>query len=121
MKIRVCIVAGAALLSAASIFTSQANAQQAYGGGYSNIWSAAQGTSDGYGNANAYDLSTSGALATAGGGGLSGTSGGYIGGGITSAFTTSTAATNSSGSGYAQAQTSGYAGGAVAGYGGRGR
>jgi len=120
MKIRVCIVAGAALLSAASILISQANAQQAYGGGYSNIWSAAQGTSDGYGNANAYDASTSGALATAGGG-LSGSGGGYIGGGITSAFTTSTAVTTSSGSGYAQAQTSGYAGGSVAGYGGRGR
>lgn len=114
------IVAGAGVLLAASTFTKPATAQQAYGGGYNNIWSSAQGTSDGYGNANAYDMSTSGALATAGGGGLSGTSGGFIGGGITSAFTTSTAATNSSGSGYAQAQTSGYAGGTVSGYGGRG-
>ena len=121
MKKLFCIVTGAAVLLTASAFTRPANAQQAYGGGYSNIWSSAQGTSDGYGNANAYDMSNSGVMATAGGGGLSGSSGGFIGGGITSAFTTSTAATSSSGSGYAQAQTSGYAGGTVAGSGGRGR
>jgi hypothetical protein len=46
-----------------------------------------------------------------------GFSGGFIGGGITSTFTTSTAGTASNGSGYAQAQTSGYAGGNVSGYG----
>jgi hypothetical protein len=115
-----CIVAGSALLLAAPAVTKPASAQQAYGGGYNNIWSSAQGTSDSYGAAHAFDGSTSGALATAGGGGVgSGASGGFIGGGITSAFTTSTAGTSSNGSGYAQAQTSGYAGGNVSGYGAR--
>lgn len=113
-----CIIAGAAVLLTASSVTKPAGAQQAYGGGYSNIWSSAQGTSNSYGGAYAFDGSTSGVLATAGGGGIgAGSSGGFIGGGMTSAFTTSTAGTSSYGSGYAQAQTSGYAGGNVSGYG----
>ena len=115
-----CVVAGAAVLLAVPALTKPASAQQAYGGGYSNIWSSAQGTSNSYGGASAFDNSTSGALATAGGGGLgAGFSIGFIGGGITSAFTTSTAGTSSNGSGYAQAQTSGYAGSNVSGYGAR--
>jgi hypothetical protein len=108
------VVAVAALLSAA-VATGQAKAQQAYGGGYTNIWSAAQGTSDSYGNAGAFDQSISGSTAT--GGGIGGS--GIPPGGVTSAFTTSFAGTASFGNGYAQAQTSGYAGGTAGGYGGR--
>jgi hypothetical protein len=113
------LVAAGALLAAAPAITGQAKAQQAYGagGGYTNIWSSAQGTSDSYGAASAFDQSISGSMATAGGAG----SGGFGGGGVTSSFTTSIAGTSSYGSGYAQAQTSGYAGGSASGYGGRGR
>ena len=115
------VVAAGALLVTAPAITSQAKAQQAYGigGGYTNIWSGAQGTSFSYGGASAFDRSASGSTATAGGLGLGG-SGGFGGGGIMSSFTTSIAGTSSYGSGYAQAQTSGYAGGNVSGYGGKG-
>ena len=116
MKTLCCVIATAGLLVSAP-----AMAQNFYtnGGGYSNIWSSAQGTSNSYGNANAFGNSSSASIANVGGQGTSGL--GFGGGGTTSAITTSTAGTASNGSGYAQSQTSGYAGGTVSGYGGRGR
>jgi len=119
MKKFCCIVAAAVLMSA-PLMTRQAMAQQAYGGGTDNIWSSAQGTSYTYGHANAAGLSMSGAIAAAGGLGALGAAG-IGGGGLTSAFTISNAATSAYNGGYAQEQTSGYAGGTVSGYGGRGR
>jgi hypothetical protein len=114
------IIAAAGLLfSVSAPVSTPASAQQFYanGGGYSNIWSSAQGTSNSYGNAKAFGGSSSGSIANVGG---QGASGGFGGGGTTSAITSSQAGTVSNGSGYAQAQTSGYAGGTVSGYGGRG-
>jgi hypothetical protein len=108
---------------AALLISAPAMAQQnkyANGGGYANIWSSAQGTSNSYGHAKALGASSSGAVGNAGGNGANGVAG-YGGGGATSAITTSNAATSSHGSGYAQSQTSGYAGGTVSGYGGRHR
>ena len=54
MKTFCCIVATAALLISAPAMTRQAMAQQFYGsgGGSTNIWSSAQGTSNSYGSAN---------------------------------------------------------------------
>ena len=118
MKTLCCIVAVAELLVSAP-----AMAQQFYanGGGYSNLWSSAQGTSNSYGNANAFGNSSSGAAGANGGQGATGIGGGFGGGGNMTAFTQSSAGTVSVGNGYAQSQTSGYAGGTVAGYGGAGR
>jgi hypothetical protein len=117
MKTLCCIVVATAGL----LVSAPAMAQQFYanGGGYSNIWSSAQGTSNSYGAANAFGTSSSGSVANVGGQGANGLSG-FGGGGTTSAITQSFAGTNSTGSGYAQSQTSGYAGGTVSGYGGRG-
>ena len=118
MKTLCCVIATAAgLMSSAPAMAQNFSAN---GGGYSNIWSSAQGTSNSYGNANAFGNSSSGSIANVGGQGVS-RPGGFGGGGTTSAITTSTAGTASNGSGYAQSQTSGYAGGTVSGYGGRGR
>jgi hypothetical protein len=116
------IIAAAGLLfSVSAPVSTPASAQQFYanGGGYSNIWSSAQGTSNSYGNAKAFGGSSSGSIANVGGQGATSISG-FGGGGTTSAMTSSQAGTVSNGSGYAQAQTSGYAGGTVSGYGGRG-
>ena len=123
MKTLCRIIAAAGLLfSVSAPVSTPALAQQFYanGGGYSNIWSSAQGTSNSYGNANAFGGSSSGSIANVGGQGAGGFSGGFGGGGTTSAITSSQAGTVSNGNGYAQAQTSGYAGGTVSGYGGRG-
>ena len=109
------------VVAAAMLVSAPAMAQQFSGGGSTNIWSSAQGTSDSYGNANGFADSTSGSMVKAGGLGLGNVSGAGVfgGGGITSAFTTSNAGASSNGDGYAQVQTSGYAGGNVAGYGAR--
>jgi len=111
MKILSCLVAAAVLISAPAM-AQTFNA----GGGYTSIWSSAQGTSFSYGTANGYGNSSSGAMAGAGGAGLS-SLGEIIGGSAMTAITTSTAGTASNGSGYAQAQTSGYAGGSVSTFG----
>jgi len=86
-----------------------------YGGGSTNIWSSAQGTSFSYGNATANSASGSTASGI-GGGGYQGTLSSI--GGVTGS-TSSFASTASYGSGYAQAQTSGYAGGTSTGAAGR--
>jgi hypothetical protein len=118
MKTLGCVIAAAAGL----LVSAPAMAQNFYanGGGYSNIWSSAQGTSNSYGSANAFGNSSSGSIANVGGQGTS-RPGGFGGGGTTSAITTSNAGTVSNGNGYAQSQTSGYARGTVSGYGGRSR
>jgi hypothetical protein len=118
MKAFCCVVAVAGLL-----ISAPAMAQQAYGtgGGNTNIWSSAQGSSDSYGNANGFGTSSSGAMAIGGGRGSLGAGAGSVGGGITSAMTTSYAGAATSGSGYVQVQTSGYAGGTVAGFAGHTR
>jgi hypothetical protein len=112
MKAFCCVAVAAALLTSAPAMADP----YGNGGGFSNIWSAAQGTANSYGNASAFGLSAAGAAATAGGGG--GTNGLYGGGGL-SAITNSQAGAASIGSGYAQTQTSGYAGGTASGFGGR--
>jgi hypothetical protein len=140
---RFCCVTAVALLLGTPVLGKQAAAQQlngvnngtptssyganfansyGNGGGTTNIWSSAQGTSYTYGNASASGISSSGSMASAGGQGGLGSVGAAStgGGGTTSAFTTSNAMTSSFNGGYAQAQTSGYAGGSVSGWGGRG-
>jgi hypothetical protein len=107
----------------AGLFMSvPAMAQQVYtngtGGGATNIWSSAQGSSDSYGNANGFGTSSSGAMALGGGHGSLGT-GFSVGGGMTAATTSSYAGAGTSGNGYVQVQTSGYAGGTVSGFAGR--
>jgi hypothetical protein len=99
MKTLCCIVA-----TTASLFAVPAMAQQFYGngGGSTNIWSSAQGTSNSYGSATGFGNSSSGSMANAGGQGIRGVGGG----GSTSAITTSSAGASSSGCGYAQTQTS---------------
>ena len=123
MKILCCIVAAAGLLISVPAMVQKAAAQEAYGtgGGTTNIWSSAQGSSDSYGNASGFGTSSSGSMATAGGrSSLAGQSLGHsVGGGITSAMTTSYAGASTYGNGYVQVQTSGYAGGTTAGFGGR--
>ena len=86
-----------------------------YGGGFTNIWSGAQGTSFSYGNATANSASGSTASGI-GGGGYQGTLSSIAG---VTGSTSSFASTASYGSGYAQAQTSGYAGGTSTGAAGR--
>ena len=113
MKAFCCIAASASLLIAVPAMAGQVNGS---GGGITNIWSSAQGTSNSYGNANAFGTSLSGSMATAAGRGAQG-----LGAGITQAMTLSNAGTSSNGSGYAQAQTSGYSGGSATGYANRGR
>jgi hypothetical protein len=109
-----CYIAAAGLLISAPAMAQQ----NGNGGGFTNIWSSAQGTSNSYGQANAFGTSSAGSAATAGGrGGLNG----FGGGGAITSLTTSNAGTSSTGSGYAQAQTSGYAGGTASGSGSRGR
>ncbi len=112
MKTLSCIVATVALLISAPAMAQQFGA----GGGYTSIWSSAQGTSFSYGTANGYGNSSSGSMAAAGGAGLN-SLGEIAGGAAMTALTTSTAGTASNGSGYAQAQTSGYAGGSVSTFG----
>ncbi len=107
-----CILALAAVSFSAPAMAQSFN----IGGGYTSIWSSAQGTSFSYGTANGYSSSSSGSIAGAGGAGLS-SLGELTGGSLTGAITTSTATTTSNGSGYAQAQTSGYAGGSVSAFG----
>jgi len=118
MKALCCIVATAGLLISVPAMAQQPNGT---GGGSTNIWSSAQGTSNSYGDADGFGTSSSGAMANALGHGAIGTAKSGGGGGITSAITTLNAGTFSFGSGYAQAQTSGYAGGSVSGFGGRAR
>jgi len=81
MKAICCIVAVAGLL-----ISIPAMAQQVYttgnGGGTTNIWSSAQGSSDSYGNANGFGTSSSGSMALGGGQGSLGT-GFSVGGGMT--------------------------------------
>ena len=117
MKAFCCIVAIAGLL-----ISIPAMAQQVYttgtGGGTTNIWSSAQGSSDSYGNANGFRTSSSGSTALGGGRGSLGT-GFSVGGGMTAATTSSYAGAGTSGNGYVQVQTSGYAGGTVSGFAGR--
>jgi hypothetical protein len=113
MRMFGCFVVAAGLLTAAPAMAGP----YGNGGGYTNIWSSAQGTSNSYGQASGFGTSAAGAAATASGGG--GTNGFHGGGGV-SAITSSQAGTSSNGSGYAQAQTSGYAGGTASGYGGHG-
>jgi hypothetical protein len=114
MKTLCCIVTAGGLL-----FSAPAMAQQfGNGGGFTNIWSSAQGTSNSYGQATAFGTSSAGSAANAGG--LAGASG-LGGAGALTSITQSFAGTSSSGSGYAQSQTSGYAGGTVMGSSGRGR
>ena len=119
MKALCCCVATVGLLMSVPAMVGPAMAQQAYGsgGGTTNIWSSAQGSSDSYGNANGFGMSSSGAMAVGGGRGSLGA--GSVGGGVTSAITSSYAGASTSGNGYVQVQTSGYAGGTVAGFGGR--
>lgn len=117
MKAFCCMVAAAGLLIAVPALAQQANGSVS---GTTNIWSSAQGTSNSYGDANGFGLSSSGATANAGGRGPMSVMGAGAGG-LTSATTTSNAGVTSFGSGYAQAQTSGYSGGSVSGYAGRGR
>ena len=76
MKAFCCIVAVAGLL-----ISAPAMAQQVYvtGGGTTNIWSSAQGTSNSYGNANGFGTSSSGSMALAGG---RGSLGAGLGGGL---------------------------------------
>jgi hypothetical protein len=112
MKTLCCIAATAALLISAPAMAQQLNP----GGGSVNLWSSAQGTSNSYGSANGFGNSSSGAMVTASGQGLSGFAPSGTAS-ITQAVTTSNAGTSSSGNGYAQSQTSGYAGGSVTGYG----
>ena len=109
MKSLRCMVAAAALL-----ISVPAMAQSNGTGGYSSIWSSAQGTSDSYGNAMGSANSQSGAMANVGGANANPSLGGASG---ASSVTLSTATVGSNGSGYAQVQTSGYAGGTVLGYG----
>ena len=74
MKMLCCIVATAGLFVSAP-----AMAQQYYsGGGSTNIWSSAQGTSNSYGSANAFGTSSSGSMATAGGQGLAAAAGSAV-------------------------------------------
>jgi hypothetical protein len=114
MKTLCCVLSVAGLLAAAPAMAQQ----YGNGGGFTNIWSSAQGTSNSYGDANAFSASAAGSLANVGAGsGLAG----FGGGAFTSAITTSQAGTQSFGSGYAQAQTSGYAGGTVSGAAAAGR
>jgi hypothetical protein len=112
MKAFCCVAVAAALLTSAPALADP----YGNGGGFTNIWSAAQGTANSYGQASAFGLSTAGAGAAAGGRG--GTNGLHGGGGV-SAITSSQAGAASIGSGYAQTQTSGYAGGTASGYGGQ--
>jgi hypothetical protein len=116
MKALYCIVAAAGLLLAVPAMAQQ----QVYGsgGGGTNIWSGAQGTSFSYGDANGFGTSSSGVEAGAGTLAAMGLHG-VGGGGLITAGTTSNAGAFSYGSGYAQSQTSGYAGGSASGYGSR--
>ena len=115
MKTLSCIVVVASVF----LISAPAMAQQfGVGGGYTSIWSSAQGTSFSYGTANGYGISSSGSMANAGGVGLN-SRGEIVGGSAVTALTTSTAGAVSNGNGYAQAQTSGYAGGSVSTFGAR--
>lgn len=114
MKALCCMVALAGLLISVPAMAQQVNGT---GGGTTNIWSSAQGSSDSYGNANGFGTSSSGSKAVGGGRGSLGA--GSAGGGVTSAVTSSYAGAGTSGNGYVQVQTSGYAGGTVTGFGGR--
>jgi hypothetical protein len=77
MKAFCCILAAAGLLIAAPAMAQQVNGS---GGGTTNIWSSAQGTSNSYGNANGFGASSSGSMVTAAGRGSLG-AGGAGGGG----------------------------------------
>jgi hypothetical protein len=114
MKAFCCIV-----VIAGSLISLPAMAQQGYGngGGTTNIWSGAQGSSNSSGNASGYGTSSSGSAAL--GGGRSSLGAGTVGGGVISSVTSSYAAASTSGNGYVQVQTSGYAGGTVSGFAGR--
>jgi hypothetical protein len=112
MKTLSCIAAAVALLISAPAMAQQFGT----GGGYTSIWSSAQGTSFSYGTANGFGTSSSGSMALAGGPSLT-SLGEITGGSVTTAMTTSIAGAASNGSGYAQAQTSGYSGGSVSTFG----
>jgi hypothetical protein len=118
MKTLSCAVAAVALSVSAPAMAQAVNGGGSFniGGGYTSIWSSAQGTSFSYGTANGYGNSSAGSMAFAGGSGLN-SLGAITGGSGMTAITTSTAGTASNGSGYAQAQTSGYAGGSVSTFG----
>jgi len=112
MKALSCILAAGGLMISVPVMAQQ----NVNGGGFTNIWSSAQGTSNSYGQAKACGMSSAGSAATAGGqGGV----GGSAGAGAVTSITSSFAGTSSNGSGYAQAQTSGYAGGTATGSAGR--
>jgi len=113
MKTLSCILAAGGLMISVPVMAQQ----NVNGGGFTNIWSSAQGTSNSYGQAKAFGMSSAGSAATAGGQGGVGGFGGASG--VTS-ITSSFAGTSSYGSGYAQSQTSGYAGGTATGSAGRG-
>src|SRR6202030_58108 len=64
MRMFGCFVVAAGLLTAAPAMAGP----YGNGGGYTNIWSSAQGTSNSYGQASGIGTSAAGAAATAGGG-----------------------------------------------------
>ncbi len=114
MKALSCIIVAAGLLISAPAMAQQ----YGNGAGFTNIWSSAQGTSNSYGQAEAFGTSSASSAATAGGrGGVNGV--GALG--AMPSITQSFAGTSSNGSGYAQSQTPGYAGATVSGSASRGR